>query len=214
MFKSDLVSIYVKNPIDFILFQGLAPKPNNNLFYNPQNLNYISLNEAESEFYHIEIGSTYIVQVFIGSFAEGPLKNQEVSKPKLEFEEYPLIMTGLLGRAHRFVGIDHLSSFTDDQGMYYMELSIRQGGVGAYVAFFYFGSVSSIPMAFKTNNPIKSLKILSEPSFDKTSPDKDGAYYAGRVFDSPARVKIEVESGTPEDYLVLAQPLNLTDADL
>ena len=210
LIASNLIRVLMKNPIDGAIVTGVAPKTSTNLFYNPAKLNFLKLSEVEGEYFEAQLDQTYIFEILVFNFIDGPIINKKVPPPPFDFEEYPPIMHGLNKGPYEFFTIRNLQSSTNESGFYFVEIRLHYGGVGAYVTSFDFGTGISIPMAFMTNNPVIDISISSEPFITNIPPDDPelNAFYTGRIFNIYARVKIEVSIGPKDGYLVIAQPIS------
>lgn len=215
-----MVRAYVDWPIDFVLATGLAVRSKSNPSEDISKLNFQPLlnrnsNGLAEEYSELEMDTTYVLELVIGTFEDGPIPNFEVPTLLFEFEEYPPIMHAQEGPGD-YLYYRSLQSKTNDTGFYFIEIKINYGGIGAYVGGFDVGTALSIPYSFKTENTLKSIKILTEPDYVDVPFDVPelNATYTGRVFDGKARVRIDVTKGPKDNYIVIAYPKKMGDNDL
>ena len=217
---SPLLKVYVTWPIDYAIITGIAEKDEK---FNTENYDQMDFKPFErqnsddlhDEYISIKMGQTYIIEMVIGNFGVGPLRNIKVPPPNLIFEEYPPLMHGY-GGPHEYCKISYITSYTNDTGYYFVEMKFEYGGIGAYIASFDFGASVTIPEPFKTENTLEDIKIITEPDFVNMPYDDPelNATYTGRIFNFKARVRIDVSEGPKDNYIVIAHPKSVSDNDI
>jgi len=168
----------------------------------------------DDEYYPIEMGKYYVLAISVADAKLNPVRNIPVKKPYLKFDEHPPSL-GNWFTMYGYVVIEELVNATDNDGYYYLIIGVKNGGVGGYVINLDFGTAVSIPIPLKTESTLKSIQILNEPDFVNTPFDDPelGAFYVGRKFNFKARVRIDVTHGPKYDYVVIAQPYNISEND-
>ena len=208
-----MVAAYVNFPIEYNRPTGIAVREPSDTLNSVNHLNFQPLwnqkgHNTLQQYFEIEMDRTYVLEIEIGNFEIGPLKNFEVSDPKYVFEEYPPAMHVFKG-PHNYFSIKPIQSKTNETGYYFIEIKISYGGIGAYVVSTQFGTSSAVSHAFITENTLKSIKIEAEPDFINVPFDDEElqARYCNREFDASARVRIDVTKGPKSDYIILAHPV-------
>jgi hypothetical protein len=162
----------------------------------------------QQEFIDVKLNQKYNIVLLLYNYATGPIKDTKVEFPPVDYEEYPPMMQAI-GGPQDYFKITKLQSKTDNEGNYTIQIEIKDGGIGGYVVSLDFGTSISIPIPFKTENTLKSIKIEQEPYiYDKNSlSDDEKVAYVGQYFDHKAQVRIDVTEGSKAGYIVLAKPV-------
>jgi hypothetical protein len=214
---SDLIKVNLFSPIEYAVIKQMSEAPQTEMLNFDKSLLDLKplkdfKDENSDEFFLVEMGKTYYLEVHIGSFSEGALANFEVPPLVQSFDEYPPLMQSIGGPSEYF-HYKVMSKTTDEEGRIYVEFKIDYGGLGAYVCYLDFGTGISVPAALWTDNPISEIILESEPDYLDTpfdDPERE-AYYTGRKFDHEARIRIKTAYGPQDNYLVIAVPINMTN---
>ena len=223
IFKSGFIKTYITNLIDIIGIQDVVekdkfkyedhiPLSNTKYDYNKRLLSpYIADKSVIND--TLIMDSPYILVYFVFSYqTNSPLANTEIDMLGVDVNEYPPIMQamgGPMGRVRNYFEYKfYKGSKTDENGLLFLEVKIKHGGIGRYVVAFDFGNCISIPGGFGTDNPIQSIEIDSEPyNYEKEK------YLTGKSFDHKARVRVKVETGkSAEGYVVIAHPVAVSNS--
>ena len=222
VYKSGFIKTYITNLIDLIGIQNVTEKSKfkyedhqnevSKLSLNPRLLSPSNKDSEYVDYLILDMDVSYILTYFVYSYQlESPLINTQIDILGLDILEYPPIMQAMGGPAgpqrNYFEYKTYNGSKTNEYGNLFLEVKIKQGGIGGYVVAFDFGNCISVPGPFRTNNNLKSIEIDSEPYNYK-----EETYLAGTSFDHKARVRIEVESGRPEGYVVIAHPVAVSES--
>lgn len=223
VFRSSFLQVYVEFPIDLAMLYDIYPKdqydPNEKREINVDNIftKYSTnngLKNSSIDANQIEIEKTYVIEYVLYNYATGYCRNLSIVDFGAEFVEYPPMMMAL-GGPSKYFDLKQLSTKTDGNGIFKVEVYVRGGGTGEYVVALDFGPSISVPIPFRTENVLTKISIDVEPAiYDKTGENTGGIYYAGTTFDTKAKVRIQVSKGPLANHIVIAHPIAISDDSL